>query len=177
MYNPSGMPLGGDPWPAHPAAPGQGWPAQPIAPARSTKSVLGGVVALVGAVLTIVGVFSGWVTLDPGSNSETVTAWSMTAGDGLLKSNDPYVLVGLAVLAGVLAVLLFAGVARTFVRIVTVVTGLGIVGVVAYDWSSIASFVNDHLPSTFQASSAIGLYLAVAGGVLVAIAGLLPAKK
>ena len=37
--------------------------------------------------------------------------------------------------------------------------------------------VTDNLPESFQASGAIGFYLAIAGGVLVAIAGLMPAKK
>ena len=65
----------------------------------------GGGGAVAGGVLTIAGVFSGWVTLDPGGNSETVTAWSLTAGEGLLKSNDPYILVALGAAAVVLGLL------------------------------------------------------------------------
>lgn len=134
-------------------------------------------VALIGAALTIVGVFSGWVTLDPGGNSETVSGWSLTGGGGLLKSNDPYAILALGVVGALIAILLFTGTARTLVRIAAVVVGVAIVAVAAVNWSSIASFVTDHLPTSFQASTAIGFYLAIAGGILIAIAGLFPAAK
>lgn len=151
--------------------------APAAAPAKATKSPLGGLAAVAGGVLAIAGVFSGWVTLDPGGNSETVTAWSLTAGEGLLKSNDPYALVALGAAAVVLGLLLFAGVARTLVRVAVIFVGLGIVAVAAVNWSSIASFITDTQSSSFQADTAIGFYFAIAGGALAAIAGLLPAKK
>jgi hypothetical protein len=136
--------------------------------------VLGGIVGLVGATLTIVGVFSGWVKL---GDTGTVTAWSLTAGEGLLKTQTPYAILGLAGLAGIASIVLFTGFARTLVRIVVAVAGLAIVGVTAANWGEIASFVTDNFPSSFEATTAIGFYLAIAGGVLVFIAALLPAKK
>ena len=178
-YDPAASPpIGGQPWDSSaPPAWGTPAPVPPATEAKRTKSPIGGIVALIGAIVAIVGVFSGWVTLDPGSNSETVTGWSLTVGEGLLKSSDPYLIVGLAAVAVVLAILLFAGVARVAVRIVTILVGLGIVGVAIANWMSIASFVTDNLPESFEATGAIGFYLAIAGGVLVAIAGLMPAKK
>ena len=146
-------------------------------PKPSTKSPLGGAVALIGAALTIVGVFSGWVTLNPGGNSETVTGWSLVAGKGVLKSTDPVLIVALAVVSALLGVLLFAGVARTLVRVATVLAGIGIVVVVVLNWVAIARYVTDNLPSSFQAKQAIGYFMAIGGGIIVAIAGLLPAKK
>jgi hypothetical protein len=140
-------------------------------------SVLGGIAALAGGALTVLGIFSGWVTLDPGTDSETITAWSLTTGDELLKSNDPFVLAGLAAAAIVLGVLLFTGIARTAVRLLTIAAGIGIVAAAALNWASIASFVTDNLPTTFEASTAIGFYFVVAGGLLTTLAGLLPAKK
>lgn len=128
-------------------------------------------------MVTIAGVFSGWVTLDPGTNSETVSGWSLTVGDGLLKSNDPYLIVGFAAVGVVVAVLLFAGVARPVARIAALIVGVAIVVTAALNWSAIASFVTDNLPSSFDATAAIGFYLAIAGGVLVAVSALMPAKK
>ena len=117
---------------------------------------------------------SGWVKL---GSTGTVTAWSLTQGDGLLKSQTPYAIVALASVAGLASLLLFTGIARTPVRIVTALVGLAIIGVTAANWAEIASYVTDTFPSSFQANSAIGFYLAIAGGVLVFVAALLPAKK
>jgi hypothetical protein len=136
--------------------------------------VLGGIVGLVGAALTIAGVFSGWVKL---GDTGTVTAWSLTEGEGLLKTQTPYAIVALAVVAAVVALLLFAGVARTLVRIVAALVGIAIIGVTAANWGEIASFVTDNFPSSFEATTAVGFYLAIAGGVLVLLSALMPAKK
>lgn len=179
-YNPSGAPLDGSAWGA-PGGPGDGppavWGGQPLAPAATTSkrtSVLGGLVALLGSVLVIVGVFSGWVKL---GSTGTVTAWSLTTGDGLLESQDPFLIIGLAIVGLLVAVLLFAGVARTLVRVAAVLVGIGIIAVTALNWSAIATFVTDNFPSSFEATTAIGFYLAIAGGVLLMLSALLPAKK
>ena len=151
--------------------------APPPAAKGGGGSVLGGIAALAGGLLTLLGIFSGWVTLDPGTDSETITAWSLTTGDELLKSNDPFILAGLAAAAILLGIVLFTGAARTIVRLLTIATGIGIVAAAAVNWASIAGFVTDNLPTTFEASTAIGFYLVIAGGILVTLAGLLPAKK
>lgn len=162
---------------AAPPAWGTAQPGASAAPAAKKTSVLGGLLALVGSALAIFGVFSGWVTLDPGTNSETVTGWSLTVGDGLLKSSDPYLIVGFAVVGLVIAVALFTGIARPLARIAALLVGIGIVVVAALNWMAIASFVTDNLPSSFEATTAIGFYLAIGGGVLVAVSALMPAKK
>jgi hypothetical protein len=152
------------------------WGEQPAAPADTAKkgSVLGGLLGVVGAVLAIAGIFSGWVKL---GNTGTVSAWSLTAGDGLLKTQTPYVIVALAAFALATSLVLITGIARTAVRIITALLGVAIIGVTAANWAEIASFVTDNFPSSFEATTAIGFYLTIAGGVLVIIASLLPAKK
>ncbi len=143
------------------------------APATSTRSVLGGLLAILGAALTIGGVFAGWVDLD----GTTVSGWALTTGDELIKTSDPLVLGALALVAVVGGLLLFTGVARTLVRIGVILVGLAIVAITVLDWLSIASFVEDNLPSSFEATAAVGFYLAGAGGVITALGGLMPASK
>ncbi|MFN8019387.1 MAG: zinc-ribbon domain-containing protein [Acidimicrobiales bacterium] len=152
-------------------------PAPAGAPTGRRPSIAGGLAAIVGAILTIAGVFSGWVTLRPEGSRVTVSMWSLASGDGFLKTNDPYVLIALAGCAGLVGLLLLVGVGRTVARILAILIGLGILGLVAADWMSISNFVQDHFPTSFQAQTAVGLYLAVAGGIVTIIAGLLPAKK
>jgi hypothetical protein len=149
-------------------------PAAASTATSSSKSVIGGIITIIGAALTIFGVFSGWVEL---GDTGTVSGWSLTEGEGLLKSNDPYLLVGLAVVALVGGLLLLVGVARTLVRIAVILLGLTIVAITVLNWLSIASFIEDNLPSSFEATAGIGFYLAIAGGVLAAIGGLIPAGK
>jgi hypothetical protein len=125
-------------------------------------------------VLAIAGVFSGWVEL---GDLGTVSGWSLTEGEGLIKSNDPYLLVGLGAAALVGGVLLLVGVARTLVRIAVILLGLTIVGVAVLNWLSIADFIEDTQATSFEASAAIGFYLTIAGGIVAAIGGLIPGSK
>jgi hypothetical protein len=136
--------------------------------------VVGGLITIVGAVLAIAGVFSGWVEL---GDLGTVSGWSLTEGEGLIKSNDPYLLVGLGAAALVGGVLLLVGVARTLVRIAVILLGLTIVGVAVLNWLSIANFIEDTPATSFEASAAIGFYLTIAGGIVAAIGGLIPGSK
>lgn len=133
--------------------------------------------SIVGGILTLVGVFSGWVTLGPSGNTVTDSGWSLTSGDGYLKSSNPYLLVALGAVAVVVGVLLLLGVARPVARIAAIAVGIGIVAAVAVNWMSISSFVEDNFQSDFQAKTAIGFYLAIAGGIVTAVGALLPAKK
>lgn len=137
-------------------------------------SVLGGLVGLIGAALALVGIFSGWVKLD---DTGTVSAWSLTQGDGLLKTQTPFVILAFAAAAVVVSLVLLTGIARTLARITAALLGIAIIGVTAANWAEIASFVTDNFPSSFQATTAIGFYLTIAGGVLVIVSALLPAKK
>lgn len=163
-------------WQSPSAASPPPWGAATEAPpaAKPGGSVLGGLVGLVGSILVLVGVFSGWVKL---GNTGTVTAWSLTAGDGLLKSQTPYVIVALAAAAVVISLVLLTGIARPLARIIALLLGIAIIGVTAANWAEIASFVTDNFPSSFEATTAIGFYFTIAGGVLVIIAALIPAKK
>jgi len=185
---PPTTPAGAPGFGAPPAAPAWGAPAAappwdpsaaagPSAPTGPARSVLGGIAAVVGGALTILGVFSGWVTLGPSGNTVTDSAWSLTSGDGFLKSNDPYLLLGLGIAAVVVGLLLFVGTLRPLVRIAAIIVGVAIVVTAALNWSSVASFVTDNFASDFEAKTAIGFYLVIAGGIVTAVAALLPAKS
>jgi len=174
-YAPPAPPAGAG-WQAPGAAAAPAWGATPEAPPAAKKggSVLGGLVGLIGSVLVLVGVFSGWVKL---GSTGTVTAWSLTEGDGLLKTQTPYAIVALAAAAVVVSLVLLTGIARPVARILAILLGIAIIGVTAANWAEIASFVTDNFPSSFKATTAIGFYLAIGGGVLVILSALMPAKK
>ena len=122
---PSGQ--GAPPWQQAQAPAGAStWGATPAAaPARGSSSdgsPIGGVVALLGAILTLIGLFTAWV----GSNqsSENITGWDLASGDKGLESNDPYILLALGIAALVIGVMLFTGTARMLVRGAAIVAGL-----------------------------------------------------
>lgn len=143
----------------------------------SGKSVFGAIAAIIGGVLTGVGVFSGWVTLGPSGNTVTDSMWSMVAGEGFLKSNDPIALVALAGGAFVVGILLAVGAGRTLMRIAAALIGLAIVVVAALNWMSISSYVTDNFTSEVEVKTAVGFYMVVVGGILTALSAILPAKK
>lgn len=157
-------------------APGQQWGAPPAATSSASTggSPIGGLVALVGGVLTLIGLFTAWI----GTNltDDTTTGWALASGDEGLKSNDPYLILALAIGALVLGVLLFTGTSRSIVRIAAVVVGVAVVGTAARDWMSIADLAKD-LPSSVKIEAKFGFYLTIAGGIVTAVAALLPAKK
>ncbi|MGN6693239.1 MAG: zinc ribbon domain-containing protein [Aquihabitans sp.] len=165
---------------AYPPAPGASgaaaWGAapEPEATKATGGSVLGGLLGIIGAALALAGIFSGWVKL---GDTGTVSAWSLTSGDGVIKTQTPYVILALAAAAVVVSLVLFTGIARTLTRITAALLGVAIIGVTAANWAEIASFVTDNFPSAFKANTAIGFYLTIAGGVLVIISALMPAKK
>jgi len=152
-------------------------PAAPPASSTSSRSPLGAIAAIGGGALTLAGVFSGWVTLGVGNDTVTDSAISLTAGEGFLKSSTPYVIAGLGAAAIVVGVLLLIGIARPLARIGAMAVGIGIVAATALNWNEIATFVTDNFASNFEATTAVGFYLAIGGGVLTALGGLLPAKK
>jgi len=175
---PAGYPPAGADWQPAGAAAAAPWGAATEADAAPKKqtggSVFGGLIGLIGAVLVIIGVFSGWVKL---GSTGTVTAWSLTEGEGLLKTQTPYAILVLAAASVVVSLVLFTGIARTLARIVAALLGLAIIGATAANWGEIASFVTDNFPSSFEATTAVGFYFAIAGGVLVFASALMPAKK
>ncbi len=187
-------PPAGAPWqaPAEPATPWGGAPGQPAwgAPAAapvhaaapsSKRSPFGGIVALIGGVLTLVGLLSAWLTRS--DTSGQISGWDLT-GEVLLADNprltmtskDPYLLLGLGLVALLIGVLLFLGKARGLIRIAALAVGIAIVGIHARDWMSITDVVKP-LPSSIEFDAGFGFYLGIAGGVLTALSGLIPGKK
>lgn len=173
------------PPPAAPAPPyGTAAPTTPAAGKAGGGSPLGALLAMVGGVLTIVGTFLPWVT---GNLSDSgLSGWDLTSGDkGFLMSSgslltfesaDPYALIALGVLALILGALSFGGATRRLARVAAVLVGIGILGLMVRDWTSLAAVVSDQAPADFSVSSAIGFYVAIAGGAVVAISALMPSK-
>lgn len=187
-------PPSGAPWqtPPDPAPPWGGNPGQPAwgAPGQAPntastpttgRSALGGIVALLGGVLTLVGLFSAW--LSRSDSGGEISGWDLTSEVLLretprltMSSKDPYVLLGLGLVALLLGVVLFLGKARGLMRLAALAAGIAIVGIHARDWMSIADVVKV-LPSSVKFDAAFGYYLGIAGGVLTALAALMPSKK
>lgn len=192
--SPPGQPLAPPPggWGQPAAPPQQQWqtPADAtVASARadgssSDGSPIGAALAVLGGALAIAGTFLVWVTNN--ATDSGLSGWDLTSGDKgflvggrllTLDSPDPYIIVALGVVAVVVGALLFTGTARNVMRLVAVVTGVAIVGLLARDWTTMASVISDNAPTSFEISAAPGFYLVGAGGVLTALAALLPAKK
>lgn len=160
-------------WNASPA-PAWGAPAPAAAPSSGGGSPFGGVLALLGGVLVLVGLFTAWLGSNVGD--ETVTGWELLDADNGFETSDPYLLLGLAIAGLALAVALFLGVARTAVRIVAVLVGAAVVITHIRDWMDIADIAKA-LPQGVEITAQFGFYIGIVGGVLLAIAALLPAKK
>jgi len=147
-------------------------------------SPLGAILALVGGVLTIVGTFLPWVTNN--LSDAGLSGFDLTAGDkGFLlpdgtmltfESPDPYALVALGALALLIGVMSFGATTRKVGRILAVVGGVAVIGLLVRDWMSLAQVVSDNAPASFEIRSAIGFYLAIAGGGLTALSALMPSK-
>ena len=139
--------------------------------------------AALGGLLTLVGLFLPWVK--SGSSDAGLSGWDLTSGNkgfltdsGMLtfESMDPYILLVLAVGGLITALLAFSAGTRSTSRILGVVAGVGIIGLMIRDWTSLANVVETKAPSTFEVSSAIGFYLAIAGGALVLLSALMPSQ-
>lgn len=163
---------------APPAQAGPGtWGATPAGagPTSTAKgSPLGSVAAIVGGALTIVGLFTTWVT---GDRIEA-SGWDLTKSGSELTSKDPYILLALAVGAVLLGVVLFTGALRPVVRAAVIVVGLAIVALHVRDWLSIVDVVKNNPAFDGRSVDAgFGFYLGIAGGAVTALSGLLPARK
>lgn len=137
-------------------------------------SPLGGVTALVGSLLVLIGLFTAWL----GNNvtDDTLTGWELLDGDNGFDTSDPYLLLALGIVGVVLAAALFRGLARTPVRIVAILVGVAVVVTHARDWMDIADIAKA-LPQGVEITAQFGFYVGVVGGVLLAVSALLPAKK
>ncbi|CAN5780695.1 hypothetical protein BH23ACT2_BH23ACT2_17580 [soil metagenome] len=165
----------------HWGAPLQGppqWGTAPAPPARSSKrpSPLGGIVAILGAIMVMVGVFTPWIGNNQDDTLFEASGWDLASGDKGLESTDPYLLVALAIAAVAIGVVLIIGLLRPVARIAAVVVGLVVIAVMVRDWMTIADTVADR-GSDFEITAQLGFYLTIAGGVVTALASLLPATK
>lgn len=181
---PAGGP-GGWGHPAPQAPPGSGqWgasaPGPAPAPASDAKkpSPLAGIIAVVGTVLVLVGLFLPWIGNNQDDGRYEASGWDLTSGGQALESIDPYLVLALGLVGLLLAALLFVGLARPIVRIGVVVVGLAVVAILARDWMTITDLVADDpaVDSSFEVSAQIGFYLTIAGGVVLALAALAPAS-
>ena len=129
---------------------------------------------ILGAILTLIGLFTAWIGIN--KPDTTFSGWALVSGDEILKSNDPYLILALGVAALVVGVVLFTGTARSIVRIAAVVIGLAVIGIAARDWLSITDVAKD-FPSDVKLTAQFGFYLTIAGGIITAVAAVLPAKK
>lgn len=119
----------------------------------------GGVAGLVAAALVTIGVFLPWI----GVEGQDVSGWA--------ASGDAKVLLGIAALATVIAALLIGGARSIVLRLGLV--GLGVVSLAlgAYEVAS-ANGIDE-----FDVSLGTGLFLVLAGGLVLAGAGLLTRHK
>ncbi len=163
-------------WGAPGAAPAPPWgaaaPATTSTTATGDGSPLGGIVAIAGGILSLIGLFTAWIGSD--GTDETLSGWDLTADDKLFSSSDPYLILGLALGALALGALLFTGVSRKIVRIAAIVVGLALIATPIRDWLSIVDIV-EGIPGA-KANQEFGFFLTIAGGVLVAAAAFLPTK-
>ncbi|QXC61656.1 hypothetical protein KSP35_02055 [Aquihabitans sp. G128] len=127
-------------------------------------------------MLTLVGLFTAWI----GNNqtSDTITGWQLATDDKIgFESKDPYLLLVLGLAALVVGVLLFTGKARPIMRIAAIVIGVAVIGTMVRDWLSIVDLVKDNFPSNVKVSQKFGYFLGIAGGIVTAVAALLPGKQ
>jgi hypothetical protein len=124
--------------------------------------------------LVLVGLFTAWLGSNVGD--ETITGWELLDADNGFETSDPYLLLGLGIAGIAIAAALFLGKARTPVRIVALVAGAAVVVTHIRDWMDIAD-IAEALPVGVEITAQFGFYLGIAGGVLLAVSALLPAKR
>ncbi|HMJ76365.1 MAG TPA: hypothetical protein VK507_10360 [Iamia sp.] len=119
----------------------------------------GGVAGLVAAALVTVGVFLPWI----GVEGQDVSGWS--------ASGDAKVLLGVAGIATVIAALLIGGARSLVLRLAMVGLGIVALGLGAFEVSSAGGI------DEFDVSLGTGLFIVLAGGVALAVSGVLTRHK
>lgn len=171
------------PPPEAPAWQAGGAPAAARQPSKP-GSPLGAVLAVLGGVLTLVGIFLPWVTSN--LSDAGLSGWDLTSGDNgfrlpdqsmlTFESIDPYFLVAIGAVALFAGVMALGGGTRMVSRVLGVVLGLAVIGLMVRDWTSMADLVQQEAPATFEIESAIGFYLTIAGGALLLVSAVMPSK-
>lgn len=160
------------------------WPAAATPPAVSTAATgpapASAVVGVIGALLTIIGLFLPWVSARTGTtlslvaNEDSLTGWALATRSNLrITTNDPYWLLALGIVALIVSLVLFVR-GMPLLRIALGLVGLAIVGLTIYDYSSIRSVVQDTFTTQEGIDLRIGLWLSLAGGVVCLVAACLP---
>jgi zinc-ribbon domain len=141
------------------------------------------IVGILGALLTILGLFLPWVSASTGTtlsligDDDSLTGWALATKSQIrIKTDDPYWLLALGIIALAVAVVLFVR-AVPALRIALAVLGLAIVGLTIYDLSSIRSVVEDTFTNEEKINFQLGLWLTLAGGIVCIVAACLPAAK
>jgi hypothetical protein len=144
----------------------QAWGAQPAAygataaPAKKKGNVLGGLLAFAGAILLVAGAFTQWLR----TNIKTYTGWDVSV--------DGKVVIGIAVVAVIVGLMLIAGVRNIVLRLALLALGV---------WALVIAIVDivdvGNQPDSLEPAIGVGLVLvAIAGGVLL-LAGLVTRSK
>lgn len=156
-------PITGSPQPAPAPGPGPayagvlGTPGAAVLDERG--NLPGGIVGLVAAVLVTVGVFLPWI----GVEGRDVSGWS--------ASGDAKVLLVVAGLATVGAALLIAGARSLVLRLGLIGLGVVALGLGAFEIASAGGI------DEFDVSLGVGLFVVLAGGLALAVAGVLTRHK
>jgi hypothetical protein len=170
------------PSPAQPAAPAQPpwqqpqaqpawqqpqqpqWPgAQPqyaAPPAQKKGNALGGLLAFLGALLLVTGSFTQWVR----TNVETIIGWN--------ASVDGKVVVGLAVVALLVGMVLVAGVRNIVPRLALLALGVWAIVIAVVDIIDVGN-----QDDALEPAIGIGLVLVAAAGAILLLAGLVTRSK
>jgi hypothetical protein len=145
----------------------QQWGGQPqvaygAAPAAAKKkgNVLGGLLAFIGAVLLVAGAFTQWLR----SNIETYTGWDISV--------DGKVVVGLAVVALLIGLVLIAGVRNIVLRLALLALGVWAIVIAIVDIVDVGN-----QPDSLEPAIGIGLVLVAIAGVVLLLAGLVTRSK
>jgi hypothetical protein len=145
----------------------QQWGGQPqvaygAAPAAAKKkgNVLGGLLAFIGAVLLVAGAFTQWLR----TNIETYTGWDISV--------DGKVVVGLAVVALLIGLVLIAGVRNIVLRLALLALGVWAIVIAIVDIVDVGN-----QPDSLEPAIGIGLVLVAIAGVVLLLAGLVTRSK
>lgn len=131
---------------------------------------------MIGGVLTVIGLFIGWFELTTPAGTQTIKGWDLASSDtSPFSSNDPYLLLVLGLVGIAVGAALFLGKFRTIARVIAVVAGVAAILVVLRDWMTASDLVKDS--AGWKLTQQVGFFVPIIGGVLTAVAAVLPANK